>query len=260
MNTFTQSGNVVPQSFVTKGKQRLKQHNNIVYLNNGDEFEIELFNPTQKKVLAKININGNIIGSGIILRPGERVFLERYLDVAKKFKFETYMVDGDDNQVKKSIANNGEIFVTFHNEMVYTYAPTNLNLNYSNGNNFVYNTWGTYFSGDVSYTTNTCGNLNPTKSRSATTNVGSLKLSKNTEKTLDLVETGRVEKGSNSNQKFVYDNSQFDYGAIVEYVWKIKPSSTKPITSEDLIMYCSECGAKRKKDTFKFCPHCGTKF
>jgi uncharacterized membrane protein YvbJ len=27
-----------------------------------------------------------------------------------------------------------------------------------------------------------------------------------------------------------------------------------------LVTYCTECGSKRKKDTHKFCPHCGTKF
>ena len=83
------TGFAVPQSFITKSKQRLKQHTDTVYLNNGDEFEIELFNPTQNKVLSKIEINGVSIGNGIILRPGERVFLERYLDEAKKFLFET---------------------------------------------------------------------------------------------------------------------------------------------------------------------------
>ena len=41
----------VPSAFVTKSKQRVKQHSNqIIYLNNGDEFEIELFNPTTNKV------------------------------------------------------------------------------------------------------------------------------------------------------------------------------------------------------------------
>jgi hypothetical protein len=70
-------GLAVPQSFITKSKQRLKQQIDTVYLNDGDEFEIELYNPTQNKVLAKIEMNGNSIGNGIILRPGERVFLER---------------------------------------------------------------------------------------------------------------------------------------------------------------------------------------
>ena len=75
-----------------KGRKSIK--NGKVFLTDGDEFEIELFNPTQNKVLAKIELNGKSIGSGIILRPGERVFLERYLDEAKKFLFETYVEIG----------------------------------------------------------------------------------------------------------------------------------------------------------------------
>ena len=110
------TGLAVPQSFITKGKQRLKQHIDTVYLNNGDEFEIELFNPTQNKVLAKIVMNGKSIGNGIILRPGERIFLERYLDEAKKFLFETYVVNGDNEEVKQAIANNGDVVVKFYNE------------------------------------------------------------------------------------------------------------------------------------------------
>ena len=96
MAYFTAQGSVtVPTSFITKGKQRLKQNIDTVYLKNGDEFEIELFNPTQNKVLAKIEVNGNSIGNGIILRPGERIYLERHLGESKKFLFETYTVEGD---------------------------------------------------------------------------------------------------------------------------------------------------------------------
>ena len=112
------TGSVVPQSFITKGKQRLKQHTNTVYLKNGDEFEIELFNPTQNKVLAKIEINGNNIGNGIVLRPGERVFLERYLDEAKKFLFETYVVNGNNKDVQNAIEKNGDVTVKFYDEYV----------------------------------------------------------------------------------------------------------------------------------------------
>ncbi|HOG38684.1 MAG TPA: hypothetical protein PLD95_04445, partial [bacterium] len=88
-----------PSAFITKGRQRIKQYNDTVYLKNGDEFEIELFNPTQNKIRAEILLNDVSIGSGIVLRPGERVFLDRYLDEPKKFKFETYNVDMNDPTV-----------------------------------------------------------------------------------------------------------------------------------------------------------------
>ena len=77
---------------------------------------------------------------------------------------------------------------------------------------------------------------------------------------LRQVETGRVEMGSNSDQSFTYDNTQFySYASTVD-TWNIKPASTKPVVREELVTYCTECGAKKKKDTHKFCPNCGTKF
>ena len=76
-----------PEAFITKAKKRIKQFSGQVYLNDGDEYEIELFNPTQEVVLAKIKLDGNYIsGGGIVLRRGERVFLERFLDSPNKLK------------------------------------------------------------------------------------------------------------------------------------------------------------------------------
>ena len=119
MKTTVNMAATAPSAYVTKGKQRIKQYDKSVYLNNGDEFEIELFNPTQNKVLAKIEINGNNIGgSGIVLRPGERVFLERYLNEAKKFLFETYKVNGSNSDVLKAIENNGDLSVKFYSEYI----------------------------------------------------------------------------------------------------------------------------------------------
>ncbi len=247
-------GFAVPQSFITKGKQRLKQHVDTVYLKNGDEFEIELFNPTQNKVLAKIEMNGNSIGNGIILRPGERVFLERYLDEAKKFLFETYVVNGNNEEVKQAIANNGDVVVKFYNELTTStyFSSGSGTLTISNpiwtNNPYTYTTHNTL--GNTSFTSTSTNTFYNASLTSGTINTNSLR----------QVETGRVEKGSNSDQSFTYDNSSFNSFPSQTNWWKIKPQSTKPLVKEDLVTYCTECGSKRKKDTHKFCPHCGTKF
>jgi hypothetical protein len=84
--TNTWSATKRPEAFITKGKKRIKQFDGQVYLSDGDEYEIELFNPTQEVVLAKIKIDGDYIaGGGIVLRRGERVFLERFLDSPNRF-------------------------------------------------------------------------------------------------------------------------------------------------------------------------------
>jgi ribosomal protein L44E len=254
MNYMTTKGWVVPQSFITKSKQRLKQHVDTVYLKNGDEFEIELFNPTQNKVLAKIELNGVSIGSGIVLRPGERVFLERYLDDAKKFLFETYIVNGNNNDVQQAIAKNGDVTVKFYDEVksqTYT-SPFVLSgsgtVTWTNGTSTGGYSFPTYTNDiNTKYFTNTSsiggsfdGSI--TTSNYSYTDFGTSNVF-NKQKTSEVrhLETGRVEKGSDSSQTFTHDNS-------------------KVMVKEDLVVYCTECGAKRKKDNHKFCPHCGTKF
>jgi hypothetical protein len=272
MNYFTTNGYAVPQSFITKSKQRLKQHVDTVYLKNGDEFEIELFNPTQNKVLAKIELNGVSIGSGIVLRPGERVFLERYLDDAKKFLFETYVVNGNNNEVQQAIAKNGDVTVKFYDETKpNTYTSPILSsgsntLTWTNGTSTGGYSFPTYTT-DVNtvYTTNTSG-IGSITTTSLSNNLNGLTFNSNNtfnkEKTSEVrhLETGRVEKGSSSNQTFTYDNSTFNSYPTKTNWWKIKPVSEKVMVKEDLVVYCTECGAKRKKDNHKFCPHCGTKF
>jgi len=271
--SVTTTGLAVPQSFITKGKQRLKQHTDTVYLNNGDEFEIELFNPTHNKVLAKIEMNGNSIGNGIILRPGERVFLERYLDEAKKFLFETYIVNGNDKEVQQAIANNGDVVVKFYNEILSPtyYSSGSGTVTISNpawintGSPFTYtthNTLGTTTFNPTSITTTgtNATYFSNTSLTSGTFSTSNTLLKNNTKSPLRSLETGRVEKGSDSDQSFTYDTTSFYSWASTTNEWKIKPQSTKPIMREDLVTYCSECGSKRKKDTHKFCPHCGTKF
>lgn len=271
------TGFAVPQSFITKGKQRLKQHIDTVYLKNGEEFEIELYNPTQNKVLSKIEMNGNSIGNGIILRPGERIFLERYIDEAKKFLFETYVVNGNNDEVKQAIANNGDVVIKFYDEVkTSTYNVNSGTVTINNP----HSTWVTTTNYPFTYTThNTLGTntFNPTSITTTGTNVfytSNSSLTSGTYSTSNTyltnpdkvkkskrqLETGRVEKGSNSDQSFTYDSSSFNSYPSATNWWKIKPQSTKPLVREDLITYCTKCGAKRKKDTHKFCPQCGTKF
>jgi hypothetical protein len=114
---YYQTKTGTPCAYITKDRKRLKQNGQNVYLKNGDEFELELFNPLSNTVLAKIKLDGSYIsGGGIVLKPGQRVFLERYLDDPRKFKFETYEVDGTSNEVLDAIAGNGDVVIDFFDE------------------------------------------------------------------------------------------------------------------------------------------------
>ncbi len=106
----TLNGVPTPTANLAINKSRLKVYGKksevpTYYLNKGQEFQIELFNPTTNNVLAKISLNGKPIAQGgLVLRPGERAFLDRYIDIARKFKFDTYEV-ADTNEVKQAITN-----------------------------------------------------------------------------------------------------------------------------------------------------------
>lgn len=244
-----------PCAYITKNKQRVKQFGQNVYLKDGSEFELELYNPSRKTVLSKIKINGQFInGGGIILRPGERVFLERYLDVARKFKFETYSVDSS-NETMNAIANNGDVEILFYEEQEVvvslssfpTYGGTYYynNLTAPIGGNI--NTSNVSYSSNLSSSSVTLDGLSDNLSFKPQT----LKREKKS------VETGRVEQGSNSNQTFKTVNKDFNSWTVSTSVWKILPESQKPIEKSDLIERCPKCSSKIKKTSWKFCPECG---
>ena len=257
----TTTGVVTPIALICINKSRLKVHHKettpTYYLEKGQEFQIELFNPTKNTVLAKIQLNGNVISQGgLVLKPGQRVFLERYLDVAKKFMFDTYEVSNTE-EVKKAIEDNGNFKVEFYRESTsffglginttYTTQPSTLTIHGTY--NYDYNSYVNLpIAG--SFTTNSCSTYNLTDTT----------VLYNTNNTSKSIETGRVEAGSDSNQTFQTVNKSFDYYAFHTAEYKLLPISQKINTSEDINVkrYCTNCGAKQKPE-FKFCPSCGKK-
>lgn len=270
----------------------------VVYMNNGDEFQIQLFNQEQDTIGAEVSINGKVIPGILVIRPGERIWLERYLTEQSKFKFTTYEVDDpdEDSSVARAIANNGTIEIKFYRE-----KPKR---NYWNDNI----TWTTRSSDVITKLTdyswdvenkitskgltgdNVLLNAQITASSAAESNANYLSLDAkccdsvtnsalpstpnthfstkriNTENEYssatsisNKIETGRIDKGSYSNQKLEHVNIEFENWHFKKEVIKILPSSRKPYTSSDIKkIYCTNCG--RKINTkYKFCPYCGTK-
>jgi hypothetical protein len=260
--TNTWSASKRPDAFITKAKKRIKQFDGQVYLSNGDEYEIELFNPTQEVVLAKIKIDGDYIaGGGIVLRRGERVFLERFLDSPDKFKFSTYVVNGNNSEVQDAIRSNGYVEIEFYNE----YQPTNI----WGGNTYTYLSGNSTINGNpINFTTTgNSGNFTLTSGTTSTSTFYNASLTANTLEGPNIrnlsnkIETGTTEKGSSSDQTFKHTNKTFNSFSFWNVAWQILPTSQKQYTAEEVsVNYCGNCGAKRKKDSFKFCPHCGTKF
>ena len=260
--TNTWSATKRPEAFVTKGKKRIKQFDGQVYLSDGDEYEIELFNPSQEVVLAKIKIDGDYIaGGGIVLRRGERVFLERFLDSPNKFKYSTYVVSGNNTEVQDAIRNNGYVEIEFYSE----YKPTIPNRTIYSGNTY---STGTINGNPITFTTTgNSGNFTLTSGTTTTSAFYNASLTANTFEGPNIrslsnkIETGTTEKGDSSDQTFQHTNKTFNQFSFWNVAWQILPLSQKQYTAEEVgTNYCGNCGAKRKKSSFKFCPHCGNKF
>ena len=270
----TTNGGALPTANIVINKSRLKLYNKeskipTYYLEKGAEFQIELFNPTKNNILAKIKLNNNSISQGgLVLRPGERVFLDRYIDVAKKFLFETYEV-GNSSEVKEAIKENGDFSVEFFTQTIKLptifnpgpfggYNPSSGGYGYGSltneviGLNLTSNaSINSFYASNV---TNTVGTDNTfTTTTSATYNSQPVKKSKK-------IETGIVAEGSDSKQALTEVNYEFSYLPFHTIEYKLLPQSQKITTSDDLKIkrYCHNCGCKQTP-TNKFCPSCGKK-
>jgi len=225
-----------PTAHITKKKSRLKVYNgHVVFLNDKDNFEFEIHNPTQKSILCKIKLNGEYIStSGIVIKPGQRVFLERFLDTNNKFEFSTYEVK-DTSANRTAIDLNGDVRIEFYNEQTYqpNYGST-LTLR-----DYFTTTTGSPYYGDITFT--------------SSNSIGA-----NTSYLNNTIETGRVEKGDKSKQQFTNSYQNFEYNVSHQISLKILPLDNKNKTTDDIKHYCTECGSKAKK-SHKFCPSCGNK-
>lgn len=263
-SAFTLSSNEVlmPQAWITINKNRTKHYDvttissneeKKVFLSDGAEFQIELFNPTQTVFLAKISFNGDYTSeSGIVLFPGQRIYLDRYLNKNNKLKFTTYYTSNSDT-CKKAIEKNGVVKISFHKEELFT---SQILLN----NTLINNTFTTTKPYPYEWTTIEATN-NALNAISTEYHYSDrIPRCSNTSYT-NKIETGRVSEGSLSKQEFTYISKNFSPSVSNSITIKLLPESQKAYTLNDIIRhrkYCSNCGKKvSPKD--KYCSNCGSK-
>jgi len=267
-----------PQAWIAVSSNRQKIYDvntgaEKVYLDDGQEFQIELYNPTQISYVAKIYINGQIISSsGLVLKPGQRYFLDRFIDENKKLIFSTYEVENTKG-AKEAILKNGNLKVDFHAEYfqnfgwnnmgtsTFTQYPSTLTI----PTNTIFRDYGTYStpistfstSNNISYTSGTTNTYFCAQNTMST--LGSSVTSDSTvrSKSANSIETGRIEKGGKSNQSFDNDNGTYNSYASWTSEYKILPRSAKPVEVSEIRSYCPGCGTRMKKQNWKFCPTCG---
>lgn len=253
-----------------------------VYLNDGEEFQLQLFNPYDYTVAAKIFINNEELTHLLVIKPGQRIWLERYLDQPRKFKFSTYEIE-DSPEAGFATRNNGSVRVEFYKERTKIYSPVSISSSTYvwNGDYKPFNPIGEriLFSSDCSNlganSVNTvlsasCDGAATSACYCSTITTGddncetfgfsaASALEDRFEPQSKGIETGRIEKGSHSNQDFEnVDLDFYTYSFNTEELL-ILPTSRKVATANDLQkVYCTSCGRKLQKK-YKFCPFCGAK-
>ncbi len=264
-----------------RGRKSIK--NGKVYLSDKSEFVIELYNPLQYCVLADIKLNGSAISkTGLILKPGQRFYLDCFIDDKKKFVFNTYEVE-DTDETSSAIAKNGLLEVFFYKESVVTVNNWQNRFGTTTiiNNNPWYPWGGTYYGSDQYYGKVYCSTTLSSPSFTSSTLTGTstgtsnlsnlgcvtntiagnsfsagvtstgyfdcsnlnISNSSNSQNTLSIadtnpvkndIETGRVEKGNASNQKFKEVDMDFEKYYIASTIVQLLPESRKPIETSDI--------------------------
>lgn len=283
-----------PSVVITSNRNELKVYQgNNVYLNNGDNFELRFFNPLNEKLGVEINFNGMKKGYGyLVLNPGQDLVLDRFLDEQRKMLFETYTVDGNNEDAVKAIEKNGIITFNFFKEYG-SVVPNDVNINYafppkpykynrrvksmsngiigSNANSTTTNSYSTLSNsngmGQVTNTTFTSPGVSLYESDfssfSSLNRNSRMYSSSSTSNTsipiVDNLETGRIEMGEISNQQLKTVNAQFCSTPIHTVTYQLLPLSEMNRTIGEVREYCTSCGYRLRKNTWDFCPKCGEK-
>lgn len=253
-----------PSAIITvAGSEKKIYQNGQIFLNNGENFEIRFFNPLQTKIGVEILFDGIKKNDGyLVLKPGEDVILDRFLDDKKKMLYETYTIDANNSAAVNAAKMNGLIEFKFYKEY---FKPRDYNLN-----GFYKCSSRTYtppaiFSHEVDYSDEVVGGA----SFSATMDNLTFDINEsigcyNTSSTIDysptetknLVETGRIEKGSESEQEMKIVDMQFESHAFHTIKYQLKPTSQLNIDVSEIRNYCSRCGYRLRKNSWRFCPKC----
>jgi hypothetical protein len=242
-----------------KGRKSIK--NGKTFLNDGEEFEIELFNPLTVSVLSDIKLNGQSISkTGLVLKPGQRFYLDCFVDDKKKFIFSTYEIDGSQESLDAT-QNNGLLEVFFYKEDIITldnwktkmdkviieryypvYYPTYRSYPWNNiycGGSFGNAGYGTTNCIIGNTTTNTSniafGGTTVTNTTMYTSNSADLSTTPISANMMSDLETGRVERGSSSSQKFTEIEMDFEKNYISSTIIQILPESKKPVEVSEIL-------------------------
>lgn len=266
MKTKEVKGTNLPGAWICNpndnGRKPIKSGN--IYLQNDEQFKIELYNPLRECVLADIRLNSQSISkTGLVIKPGQRVYLDCFIDDRKKFIFQTYEIEMS-NETQEAIQNNGLMEVFFYKEEAvslknwseklrevvvreyypiyvdrypnwYPYRPYPVWYGTTGGISFGGTTTNTVYNSTTGTLTLT-GGISNSSSYTNGVNLSNLNLnnsvSSNSIPISESLETGRIEKGQKSNQQFSEVDMDFEKNYIHHIVYQLLPESRKPVEVE----------------------------
>lgn len=245
------------QVFITTKKSRIKVYNNnICYLKPGQQFEIQFNNNTDCYYLAMISLNGKEISKmGLVIRPYEHTYLDRYIDENCRFLFSNIRVSKSNEH---NVGNLGQIKVVFYKQIVKkletyklkTYPYWDYYPKYYVGDFPEYNLTTTDSTSEYIYCSyNNCLDSN--------TSVNYLNNSMNNiiKKDSNIIK-GIIQRGDQSSTQFEQSHEQFKDCPQFQIIYKLQPIQNKTI--DNITYYCNNCG-RRIRQSENFCPKCGNK-
>ena len=194
--------------------------------------------------------------------------------------FETYQYDSNNSVAQNAVALNGLLNIKFFKEKKQDYIPYSGTIK----TNIVYDNSGAKFD-MLNMNIGTCKSVNTYNSVTmdnlvldsgsngyATRGINSTFTSSvnnvNTVNTVNtksyqpkrsriMKETGRISRGTQSNQNFVKIEVDFDILPFYELNYYLKPVSEKG--EYEIKEYCTNCSTRIRKKTWLYCPKCGNK-
>ncbi len=225
-----------------RGRKSIK--NGKVYLKHGEEFEIEIFNPLTDCVLADIKLNDSSISkNGLVIKPGQRFYLDCFIDDGKKLVFGAYEVESGPES-EEIASENGKLEIFFYKESVVSinnwrtrfdrliiersqpaYYPSHMPSR-------VPNIW--FGDSTASKSINTAPFGGTTENNLYARGGKFRSIGETSKSPLSGIETGRAEKGANSAQKFDEVDMEFESLYISSTSIQLLPESRKPAEASEL--------------------------
>jgi hypothetical protein len=244
MKVKEKKSTILPGAWIVnpKNKGRKSIKNGKVFLNDKDTFEIEIFNPLTVSVLADIKLNDQSISkTGLVIKPGQRIYLDCFIDDKKKFIFSTYNIDNIQESINAT-EKNGLLEVFFYKENVITLDNWK-----SKFDKIIVEKWyPVYYPSYPSYPSyptiqpaiwcSNTGNISGVNTNFSLTNGTSTIFTSGTSYNINnsSIETGRVEKGERSKQQFTEIDIDFENNYIASTIIQILPESRRPLDIKEV--------------------------